>query len=182
MPGGSSRPWRGYVDKGIAVLICPPNSYSSEIPGTCGPSYGWHIHINEGLDDEKACAHHLQCGGFRNGVVCSGLVGAMIDEGVPEEEANLYGEGIRRGGSLVAARLDDDRVARAQSILQAHAVNADERRASYVEEGGSWKCTGFPIDCRNPHLGCARTPIAARRQLSALRQENRKEGGEPFRL
>ncbi len=27
----------------------------------------------------------------------------MIDEGVPEEEANLYGEGIRRGGSLVAA-------------------------------------------------------------------------------
>jgi hypothetical protein len=103
MPSGSSRPWQGYVDKGIAVLICPPNSYSSEIPGTCGPSYGWHIHINEGLDDEKACAHHLQCGGFRNGVVCSGLVGAMIDEGVPEEEANLYGEGIRRGGSLVAA-------------------------------------------------------------------------------
>lgn len=63
------------------------------------PWHGWHIDSNEGLDDEKACAHHVRYGGFRNGVVCSSLVGAMIDEGVPEEETNLYGEEIRRGGS-----------------------------------------------------------------------------------
>lgn len=84
-----------------------------------------------------ATAAGAVAGAVAGGAV-GGIVGAMTREGVPKEEANFYAEGIRRGGSLVAARVEDQRVAQAQSILQAtHSVSAAERRASYVEQGWS---------------------------------------------
>ncbi|TXI03593.1 MAG: hypothetical protein E6Q76_13645 [Rhizobium sp.] len=84
-----------------------------------------------------ATAAGAVAGAVAGGAV-GGIVGAMIKEGVPEEDANFYAEGVRRGGSLVAARVEDDRVSQAQSILEAsRAVNANERRAAYVEQGWS---------------------------------------------
>ena len=72
------------------------------------------------------------------GGAAGGIVGAMIESGISEEDANVYAEGVRRGGSLVAAKVDNDRALSGQAILdQSRAVNVPARRASYSSEG--WK-------------------------------------------
>ncbi|MHC2296284.1 general stress protein [Rhizobium mongolense] len=70
------------------------------------------------------------------GGVTGGLIGALTSSGVSEEDAHLYAEGVRRGGTLVTARVDEGRVAEAEAILQrSNWVDPTERRRAYMEEG-----------------------------------------------
>jgi hypothetical protein len=70
------------------------------------------------------------------GGAAGGLIGALTDSGVSEEDAHLYAEGIRRGGSLVAARVDDAFATEAEAILKGlNWVDPVERRAAYNEQG-----------------------------------------------
>jgi hypothetical protein len=70
------------------------------------------------------------------GGTAGGLIGALTHSGVSNEDANLYAEGVRRGGSLVTARVDDALVPEAQAILRRSSwVDPVERRALYKEEG-----------------------------------------------
>ena len=41
------------------------------------------------------------------GGATGGLIGALTQSGVSEEDANVYAEGVRRGGTLVTARVPD---------------------------------------------------------------------------
>jgi hypothetical protein len=52
------------------------------------------------------------------GGAAGGLVGVLTGAGVPERDANFYAEGVRRGGTLVTARVDDARASTARGILQ----------------------------------------------------------------
>ena len=82
-----------------------------------------------------ATAVGAAAGAVAGGAV-GGIVGAMVSAGVPEEEANFYAESIRRGGSVVTAKVDEGRVAQAQSILDgSRPVDVAARRASYAEQG-----------------------------------------------
>src|SRR6202165_3031241 len=45
--------------------------------------------------------------GAAAGAATGGLVGALTEAGVSKEEAPLYAEGVRRGGTLVSARVPD---------------------------------------------------------------------------
>jgi hypothetical protein len=66
------------------------------------------------------------------------LVGSLTKEGVPEDDANLYAEGVRRGGTLVTARVDDPMETRARSILQSRKyVDLNARGKIYRDEGWS---------------------------------------------
>src|SRR6201992_4217524 len=47
-------------------------------------------------------------GGAVIGGIAGGLVGALTHAGVPEADAHVYAEGVRRGGTLVTARVADD--------------------------------------------------------------------------
>jgi hypothetical protein len=49
------------------------------------------------------------------GGAAGGLIGALTDSAVPEEDAHVYAEGVRRGGALVTAKVDDARAAQAES-------------------------------------------------------------------
>lgn len=70
------------------------------------------------------------------GGAAGGLIGALTDSGVPEDDAHLYAEGVRRGGSLVTAKVDDARASEAQAILQgSNWVDPIERRRAYNEQG-----------------------------------------------
>ena len=70
------------------------------------------------------------------GGAAGGIVGALTDEGVPESDAHVYAEGVRRGGTLVTARVDDSMASQAQSILQRHkSVDVTARGAAYRESG-----------------------------------------------
>jgi hypothetical protein len=69
-----------------------------------------------------------------------GLVGALTHAGVSKEEADVYAEGVRRGGTLVSAKVDDDKLASAETALNAIPyVDVASRGAAYRQSG--W--TGF---------------------------------------
>jgi hypothetical protein len=73
-------------------------------------------------------------GAVAGGVV--GLVGALVHAGVPHEQALVYNEAVRRGGTLIAVRAADDMADRVAQILSNDgAVNIDERAAQYRQEG-----------------------------------------------
>jgi hypothetical protein len=53
-------------------------------------------------------------------------------------DANVYAEGVRRGGTLVTAHVDDQRVSQAREILQrSRSVDLVARRNAYREAGWS---------------------------------------------
>ncbi len=75
-------------------------------------------------------------GGAVAGGAAGGLIGAMTRSGVSEEDANLYAEGVRRGGTLVTARVEDNLVPEAEAVLKRQGwVDPAERRAAYREQG-----------------------------------------------
>jgi hypothetical protein len=70
------------------------------------------------------------------GGAAGGLIGALTDSGVPEDHAHVYAEGVRRGGTLVTARVDDSIQLDAEAILErSNWVDPAERRLSYAEQG-----------------------------------------------
>ncbi len=70
------------------------------------------------------------------GGAAGGIVGAMMDSGVSEEDAHVYAEGVRRGGTIVTAKVDDDMVPEAEAVLKrSNWVDPTARRAAYREEG-----------------------------------------------
>lgn len=74
------------------------------------------------------------------GSATGGLLGALKEAGHSEEEANVYSEGVRRGGTLVSVRAEDDEAGRIESLLDgARGVDAGSRGEAYRSEG--W--TGF---------------------------------------
>jgi stress response protein YsnF len=74
------------------------------------------------------------------GAVAGGLIGALTDIGVPEEQAGLYAEAVRRGGTLVTATVADSDADQAVDILERHNPVDVDRRAGYWRESG-W--TGY---------------------------------------
>lgn len=79
------------------------------------------------------------------GGVAGGLIGALTDSGVPEDEAQFYAEGVRRGGTLVVARVDETQVDAATAILrQSNIVDPRARRRVFEEEGWTRFDEGAP--------------------------------------
>jgi hypothetical protein len=77
-------------------------------------------------------------GGAVVGGAAGGIVGALTESGVPERAAHVYAESVRRGGTLVTAKVDDRISGEAERILRGErSVNLDERRIAY--ESGGWK-------------------------------------------
>jgi hypothetical protein len=71
------------------------------------------------------------------GGVTGGIIGALTQAGVSDEEAHAYAEGVRRGGTLVTARVPDGERSRYEAILDRSAVNMRERTAFYQKTGWS---------------------------------------------
>src|SRR5215208_2569545 len=55
--------------------------------------------------------------GMLTGAAAGGIIGALTQAGVSEEDAHVYAEGVRRGGSLVTARVPENDRARLQAML-----------------------------------------------------------------
>src|ERR1700722_142936 len=73
--------------------------------------------------------------GAAAGAATGGIVGALTEAGVSKEEAPLYAEGVRRGGTLVSARVPDADRARLDAILDPSAVNLRDRSAAWQKSG-----------------------------------------------
>lgn len=75
--------------------------------------------------------------GAAAGAATGGVIGALTQAGVSKEDAETYAEGVRRGGTLVSARVQDADRARFEAILDRSAVNVANRRASWQKTGWS---------------------------------------------
>jgi hypothetical protein len=64
-------------------------------------------------------------------------VGALTQAGVSKEDADIYAEGLRRGGAVVSARVPDADATRLQAIMDRSAVNVRERAVVYRQ--GGWQ-------------------------------------------
>ncbi len=97
------------------------------------------------------------------GGAAGGLIGALTDSGVHEEDAHVYAEGVRRGGTLVTAKVDESRAAEAEAILQrSNWVDLPTRRATYQEHG--WTRFDDSLDPYSPaDVETERARYAARR-------------------
>ena len=74
------------------------------------------------------------------GAATGGLVGALVDAGVSKEDAEIYSEAIRRGGTLVTVQAEDSMVSKVDAILDRHQpVDPLSRRKEYT--GTGW--TGY---------------------------------------
>jgi len=74
--------------------------------------------------------------GAAAGGAAGGLLGALKDAGHTDEEANVYSEGVRRGGTLVSVRAEDGEASRIEAILdQQRGVAASVRGQDYRAEG-----------------------------------------------
>ncbi len=70
------------------------------------------------------------------GAAAGGLLGSLTGAGVAEEEAHVYAEGVRRGGSLVTVRMDEAEMPRVEQIMAAYApVDWQIREADYRAAG-----------------------------------------------
>jgi hypothetical protein len=75
--------------------------------------------------------------GATAGGVAGGAVGTLTEAGVSKDEADVYAEGLRRGGAVVSARVADNDAARLQAIMDNSAVRVAERAVAYRKSG--WK-------------------------------------------
>lgn len=72
------------------------------------------------------------------GAISGSLLGALVEWGVPEEEAQYYAEGVRRGGTLVAVKSFDDQVDYVINVMERHnPVDIEERAVTWRAAGWS---------------------------------------------
>ncbi len=76
--------------------------------------------------------------GAATGAIAGGLLGALVEYGVSEEEAPVYAETVRRGGTLVSVRADESKADQAPIDMQ-------ERGRSYREEGWTGYDPNAPV-------------------------------------
>ena len=73
--------------------------------------------------------------GAAAGAATGGIVGALTEAGVSKEDASRYAEGVRRGGTLVSARVPDADRSRLDAVLNSSAVNLKDRSAAWQKTG-----------------------------------------------
>ena len=83
------------------------------------------------------------------GAAAGGIIGALVGLGIPEEDANFYAEGVKRGGVLVTVRADDARAVR--GVDPDAAVAAVCRDAASNMPPRTASCRGLSIT-RNARL------------------------------
>jgi hypothetical protein len=98
------------------------------------------------------------------GAVAGGVIGALTHVGVPEDHAQHYAEGVRRGGTLVTIDATDASAPIVTEAMNRHrAVDVSSRAAQWRERG--W--TGF-----DPRAA-AFTPEEIRRERARYRDRDR---------
>jgi len=75
--------------------------------------------------------------GLAAGTATGGILGALTQAGVSTEEADLYAEGLRRGGAVVSVKVQDSDRSKVEAILDRGSVRVSDRTDLYRRSG--WK-------------------------------------------
>jgi len=77
--------------------------------------------------------------GAAAGAIIGGAAGGMVawltDHGIDERDAHVFAEGLKRGGTLVTARVPDALTPAAEAIFLKHGVDIAARRDDLAAEG-----------------------------------------------
>jgi hypothetical protein len=89
------------------------------------------------------------------GGVTGGLLGALIGLGIPEQEAEYYAEGVRRGGVLVTVQADEHNTdVIIDTLNRYHPIDMNERAGQWREQGwNSFDPQGEPYTSQPEQLG-----------------------------
>lgn len=75
-------------------------------------------------------------GGLMTGGGTGGMLTRLTGWGIPNQDAQVYAEGVRRGGSLLKLRLEEEDVDRAMDVLErGNVVDVEERGSAYRDSG-----------------------------------------------
>ena len=104
--------------------------------------HGWHSdYRHRPADGCRLAGGHL--GRSRGGWCTGGIVAALIEAGIDEDDAPVFAEGVKRGGARVTVRAHEHEVAAVDLILKRHhPVDVAARRREYEDAGWS----GFSVD------------------------------------
>jgi hypothetical protein len=69
------------------------------------------------------------------GAATGGIIGALTQAGVSDDDAHAYAEGVRRGGTLVTARVADADRSRLEQVLDQSSIDLTTRRAAWQKSG-----------------------------------------------
>lgn len=106
------------------------------VGGAAGLLAGLGLLAIPGLGPVVAAGWMLATGvGSAAGAAAGGIIGALTEAGVSKEEAPLYAEGVRRGGTLVSARVPDGDRTRLETILNQSAVDLRNRSEAWQSSG-----------------------------------------------
>ena len=110
-----------------------------------------------------------------------GFLSSLKSLFVPDEDRSSYAEGMRRGGALVTAQVEETHLDGAMDVLEQHgAVDLDEREAEWRKSGwtGSTAAAGAPP---RPGHRLRREPHRRGRHAGHRRLRPRRRPGQPAR-
>ena len=101
------------------------------------------------------------------GAASGALAGPLVDAGIPRPEAEMYNEGVRRGGTLVTVRTNDRQDAEEAADIMARydVVDIDQRGAEYSKAG--WKYAADAKPYTADEIGTFRKSYMADRPMTA---------------
>ena len=82
------------------------------------------------------------------GTATGGFVGALTETGVPEADAHVYAEAVRRGGTLLTVRSTLGDEVTLEALNSANPIDPVARRAEYERDGWS----RFDADARDAEI------------------------------
>ncbi len=136
----ASGEYRRYADGGLADDDDVKAGEGAGFGAVVGTLVGLGVALIPGIGPVIAAgplAAALMAGiGAAAGAATGGVVASLVDFGVPEEEAHVYAEGLRRGSTLVSVVAEEEHTARVEDILNRHNPTDLDRRSTVWRESG----------------------------------------------
>ena len=136
----ASGEYRRYTDEGMADDDDVSAGEGAGFGAVVGTLVGLGVALIPGIGPVIAAgplaAAVLAGIGAAAGAATGGIVASLVDFGVPEEEAHVYAEGLRRGSTLVSIVTEETHTARVEDILNRHnPTDVDQRATAWRETG-----------------------------------------------
>ena len=141
--------------------------------GTAGLLTGLGMLAIPGIGPVVAAGWLVATGaGLLAGGAAGGIIGALTQLGVSKEHAHVYAESIRRGSTLVTARVPDAERGRYKALMDRDAIDVEERGATLRRAGWREFDENAPAYTGSYDSGLASENERLRRLVTDLSLEN----------
>jgi uncharacterized protein (TIGR02271 family) len=116
-----------------------------------------HLTTHDSVPRDRITLHAANAGTTGSDMAeDDGLWGSIKSLFVPDEDRHAYSEGVRRGGVLLSAELEEHQVSHAMDVFEEHgAVDLDSREQEWRNDGWTGVATPAIAPTGTPVLGMA---------------------------